>query len=130
MAGRPLPAGVELDGRDISAVLTRGGPSPHDALILFDNEVPVGVRTQRWKYVSSAFYRGMRFPLDKLGYTEVFDMAADSSESYNVAASHPEIAADLKARLARARADFALYRHAEIPPVFKQLRGVIEHMQD
>jgi arylsulfatase A-like enzyme len=130
MAGRALPAGVELDGRDLTAVLTRGAPSPHEALILFDNEVPVGVRTQRWKYVSGAYYRGMRFPLDKLGYTEVFDMAVDSAESYTVAAAHPEVAADLKARLARARTDFAPYRHADIPPVFKQLRGVIEHLQD
>ena len=130
LSGRPLPAGVELDGKDISAVLMHGAPSPHEALILFDNEVPVGVRTQRWKYVSAAYYRGMRFPLDKLGYTEVFDMAVDSAESYNVAAAHPEVAADLKARLARARSDFAPYRHADIPPVFKQLRGVIEHLQD
>ena len=130
MAGRPPPAGVELDGKDISAVLTHGAPSPHEALILFDNEIPMGVRTQRWKYVAGAFYRGMRFPLEKLGYTEVFDMAADLSESYNVAAVHPEVAADLKTRLARARTDFAPYRHAEIPPVFKQLSRALEHMQD
>ncbi len=130
LAGQPLPSGVELDGKDLSAVLTRGAPSPHEALILFDNEAPIGIRTQRWKYVASAYYRGNRFPLDKLGYTEVFDVAGDPTESYNVAAVHPEVAAELKARLARAHADFAPYRHADIPPVFKQLHGILEHMQD
>ncbi len=130
MAGRPPPVGVELDGKDITAVLTAGAPSPHEALILFDNELPVAIRTQRWKYLADAYYRGARFPLDKLGYTEVFDVAADRSESYNVAAVHPEVATELKARLARARSDFAPYRHADIPPVFKQLRGFLEHLQD
>jgi arylsulfatase A len=130
MAGRALPAGVELDGRDLTAVLTRGAPSPHEALILFDNETPVGIRTQRWKYVSSAYYRGARFPLETLGYTELFDVEGDPSESYNVSAAHPEVAASLKTRLARARTEFAPYRHPDIPPVFKQLHSMLEHMQD
>jgi hypothetical protein len=36
-----------IDGRDISAVLTRMAGSPHDQLVLFDNEDVVGIRTQR-----------------------------------------------------------------------------------
>ncbi len=50
MAGIPNPQGVELDGRDISALLTRGAPSPHDQLFLFNDEDVAAVRTQRWKY--------------------------------------------------------------------------------
>jgi arylsulfatase A len=42
-----LPQGVLIDDRDISAVLTRLATSPHDQLVLFDNEDVVGIRTQR-----------------------------------------------------------------------------------
>lgn len=130
MAGAPLPAGVTLDGRDITAVLTAGAASPHEALILFDNEVPVALRTQRWKYVSAGYYRGIRLPYEALGYAELYDVAADPSESYSVAADHPDVAAQLKTRLAAARTDFAPFKHKDIPPVFKAMRGQLEHMQD
>ena len=60
LAGIPLPDGVQIDGHDISSVLTAGAPSPHDEILLFDNEEIVGIRTQRWKYVTEAYYRRMR----------------------------------------------------------------------
>ncbi len=50
--------GVELDGRDISEVLTQGAPTPHDQIVLFNNEDPVGIRTQHWKYVEETYNRG------------------------------------------------------------------------
>ena len=130
MAGVALPADLVLDGRDITAVLTCGAASPHDQLILFDNETPVAVRTQAWKYVGNSYYRGLRMPYDLLGYNELYDVRADPSESYSVAAAHPDIAADLKARLANARADFAALKHKDVPPVFLKLRAMAEHMQD
>lgn len=122
MAGAPLPAGVRIDGRDVSAVWTRGAPSPHEALILFDNEDPVAVRTQRWKYVAAGHYRGLRLPFAAMGYDELYDLEADRSESYSVAASHPDVAAALKRRLAAARAEFAAYKSKEIPAVFREMR--------
>src|ERR1700761_8381803 len=60
MAGVAPPAGVTLDGRDITAVLTAGAASPHEELVLFDNEVPIGVRTQDWKYLDAVYYRGLK----------------------------------------------------------------------
>lgn len=130
LAGVPPPAGVTLDGRDITRVLTDGAPSPHEALILFDNEVPIGVRTQDWKYLASAYYRGQRLPMALLGLEELYDVKADPSENYSVAADHPETVKALKARLDQARAAFAPFRHADIPPVFKQMRQAFAHMQD
>jgi arylsulfatase A-like enzyme len=130
MAGRPLPPGVELDGLDITAVLTRGAASPHEEIILFDNETVVGVRTQRWKYVAGAYYRGMMMPYSLLGYTELYDEAADRTESYSLAADNPEAAAEMKARFLRAQKTFAPFKHKDIPPVFKALRQMVEHLQD
>lgn len=130
MAGLPAPAGVTLDGRDVTRVLTAGAASPHEALILFDNEVPIGVRTQDWKYVESAYYRGTKMPVGLLGYEQLYDLKADPSENYSVAATHPDVARAMRARLAEAKATFAPYRHKDIPPVFKALRAQLEHLQD
>jgi arylsulfatase A-like enzyme len=115
LAGLPNPPGVELDGRDISAVLTRGAPSPHEELILFDNEDVVAVRTQRWKYVASTYYRGNLVSIAgrKTGLTDspqLYDMARDNSENYSAAARNPTVVADLQARLARARETFDSFR--------------------
>ena len=122
MAGQPALAGVTLDGRDISAVLTHGAPSPHEVLVLFDNEVPIAVRTQDWKYVESAYYRGNKLPMAALGYEQLYDVKADPSENYSVAATHPEMAKALRELLAAAKAEFAPFRHKEIPPFFKAMR--------
>lgn len=71
-----------------------------------------------------------RNPLEALGYSELYDVRADPSESYSVAAAHPDVAADLKGRLAKARADFAALKHKDVPPVFLKLRAMAEHLQD
>jgi arylsulfatase A-like enzyme len=130
MAGKPLPAGVVLDGKDITDVLTSGAPSPHDQLVLFDNENVLGIRTQRWKLVSGSYYRDMMLPFDLLGYTELYDMASDRSESYSVAQTYPAVAAEMRARLVQAKATFAPFKHKDIPPVFKQIHEQFAHMQD
>jgi len=126
MAGVPTPAGVELDGLDISAVLTKGAPSPHDELILFDNEDVVGVRTQRYKYVGSAYYHGFLLPISrpKPGLTDasqLYDMSSDISESYSSASRDPRALADMQARFKRAREKFGPMKAKEIPPAFRGL---------
>lgn len=130
MAGRPPLAGVTLDGRDITAVLEKGAPSPHEQLILFDNEDPVAVRTQDWKYVDAIYYRGRRFPMSALGYNELYDHRGDRPENYSVSASFPEEAKAMKARLDAAKKEFASLKHADIPPYFKALSGQLAHIQD
>jgi arylsulfatase A len=113
LTGSQLPSGVELDGLDITDVLKGGRVSPHDVLILFDNEDVVGLRTQRWKLVTAAYYRGSRSGLGKghyNDYDELYDLLADPSESYSVARDHPEILADLQRRWATAKAKFDPFR--------------------
>ena len=130
LAGLSPPEGVALDGRDVTGVILRGAPSPHEQLILFDNEDPIGIRTQRWKYIASAYYRGARLPTALLGYEQLYDLEADPSENYSVATVHPEVAADLRGRLAAAKAEFAPYRLKEIPPFFKAMRARLQQLQD
>lgn len=121
MAGVPLPAGVALDGRDITQVLTRGAASPHEELVLFDNENVAAIRTQRWKYVVKTYYGPMVLPLDLAGYEDLFDVMADPSESYSLAAEHPDVVADMKRRIARARETFKPLKKG-VPESMKQMQ--------
>ena len=104
LAGRPLP-GTEIDGRDLTGVLTHGAKSPHDELFLFNNEKVAAVRTDRWKFVARSYYRGGEYPLGSRSDL-LFDVRADPAESYNLASLHPDVVADMKARVARAQATF------------------------
>ncbi|WP_293899594.1 sulfatase [Phenylobacterium sp.] len=104
LAGLPAPVGVELDGRDISGMLTRGEGSPHEEILLFNNTHVAGLRTARWKLVARSYYRVYDVPLDRLPL--LFDMQADPGENYSVASLHPQALADMRERLARARAKY------------------------
>src|SRR5215469_9696636 len=64
MASRNLPKDLELDGRDISGVLTAGAASPHDSILLFNNEDVVAIRTPQWKYATQIYYRGLSLNLE------------------------------------------------------------------
>jgi arylsulfatase A-like enzyme len=125
MAGMPPLEGVTLDGRDVTGVLAAGARSPHEALVLFDNEVPVAIRTQDWKYLDQAYYRGLKLPVALMGFAQLYDLKADPAENYSVAETYPDVAKDMKARLDKAKAEFAPFRHKEIPKVFKELRAQI-----
>ena len=104
MAGKPKVSDRELDGRDISAVLKDGAESPNDEIVLFDNAKVAAVRTSRWKYVARSYYRTYDVPLDR--YPLLFDMDIDPGENYSVARNFPDAAADMRARLEKARAKY------------------------
>ena len=104
MAGKPQVSDRELDGRDISAVLKDGAESPNDEIVLFDNAKVAAVRTSRWKYVARSYYRTYDVPLDR--YPLLFDMDIDPGENYSVARNFPDAAADMRARLEKARAKY------------------------
>jgi uncharacterized sulfatase len=104
-AGRPLPR-PDLDGRDISGLLKiSGAKSPHDELVLFNNEQVAAVRTARWKIAVRSYYRTLDFPLERYGAI-LFDLKTDPAETYDVTSLHPDIAKDMADRLAKARATF------------------------
>jgi arylsulfatase A-like enzyme len=118
MAGKPLPAGVALDGLDITDVLTKGAPSPHDELVLFDDENVVAIRTQRWKLVTNDYYRGSFFSFESpMGrqYPQLYDMDAEQAEDYSMAARYPDVLADMQARLQRARETFGPLKSKVLP---------------
>jgi arylsulfatase A-like enzyme len=104
LAGAELPAALELDGRDLTAMLRDDAPSPHDEIVLFDNRHVAGLRTPRWKLVVRSYYRTYDVALHRMPL--LFDMQADPGETYNVADRYPDALADMLARLARARARF------------------------
>ncbi|THD58931.1 sulfatase-like hydrolase/transferase [Phenylobacterium sp.] len=130
MAGKPLPEGVTLDGKDITQVLAKNAASPHEQLVLFDNETPIGIRTQDWKYIDAAYYRGAKLPMSLLGYDELYDHRGDRPENYSVAANHQDVVKLMKARLENAKKTFAPFKHDDIPQAFKTLHAQFAHIQD
>lgn len=103
LAGKPLPKDLVLDGKDISAVLLDGAPSPHEALVLFDNEKVAAIRTDRWKFVARSYYRGYDLPLARIGANLLFDVRSDPGEDYNLATRHPEVVKAMRARFEQYR---------------------------
>lgn len=100
--GRPLPA-AELDGRDITPLLTkRNAASPHDELVLFNNEQVAAIRTDKWKLAVRSYYRTIDFPMSVYSNL-LFDLKADPAETYDVSSLHPDVVADMTARLERAK---------------------------
>jgi arylsulfatase A len=130
LAGIPLPAQTILDGRDITDVLVNKAASPHEYLVLFDNEDVVGIRTQDWKYVSGAYYRGHRFPFSLLGYEELYDLRRDPGENYSVAVDQPQLLSHMKRLFEAARTEFNPLKSKTIPAVFMKMHDRLEHMQD
>lgn len=106
MAHVPPPKGVKLDGLDITQVLTGKGPSPHQSLLLFNDEDIAGIRTDRWKLVVESYFRNATVALEQRGYPQLYDMKLDPSESYNVAALHPEVLRSLMKQWEAARREF------------------------
>jgi arylsulfatase A len=115
LAGKPAVADRELDGRDIAGVLTAGGASPHEEIVLFNNNKVAAIRTPRWKYVARSYYRTHDAALDR--YPLLFDMDVDPGENYSVALNFPDAATDMRARLERARAKYEPFADAFPPHV-------------
>ena len=105
MAGVSPPNHIPIDGKDISAVITRGAPSPHESLILFDEEEVSAIRTQQWKFVANTYYHGNLRALEKL-HPQLYDMSDDQSETYSVAERHPDVVAEMQDMLTNARQVF------------------------
>jgi arylsulfatase A len=115
-AEKSLPGDLVLDGKDISPVLELKAESPHDELLLFDNEDIFGIRTQRWKYVTSSYFRGRYESFRVRGYKELFDMESDPEENYSVAERHPDVVADMERRVQKANELFGpMKKHKRVP---------------
>lgn len=122
MAGAPVPTGLELDGKDISRVLESGAVSPHDHLVLFNQDDVIGIRTQRWKYIAAEYYAGNLALMDMRGYPALYDMRA-ASEDYSVASVNPAIARDLRQVFLAERERFRPLRTNSADPLRDQERN-------
>lgn len=103
LAGADLPTDLELDGKDIGAVIFEGAATPHEQILLFDNTKVAAIRTQAWKLVTRVHTRAWHVNLGRFNYPLLFDIVRDPGENYSVASLHPEVVVDLKARHKAAR---------------------------
>jgi arylsulfatase A len=115
---RVAPANAVIDGKSLVPLFRDRKDMVHDYLYLFNNEDVVGVRSQRWKYLTHVYYRGSFGAFEKFAqipnfqgqYDLLFPAENPDGESYSLANLHPEATAELKKELARARAIFAPFR--------------------
>lgn len=133
LVGLDLPSDRVIDGRDIWPLLSgERKESPHDALFFFNANVVDGARAGRWKYYRWVNLYTWPVPLDKANtiagklahdytYTDpqsghtshllthdplLFDVAADTNESYNVISRHAQEAAQIRSSIEKWERDF------------------------
>jgi arylsulfatase A-like enzyme len=101
IAGVPLPAGRVIDGQDVRAFLEGQAPSPAEWFYYYNSGGRLeGVRDRRWKL-------HLTFPEKGEPVTELFDLSADPSERWDVAADHPDIVSRLRERMQQFAAEAA-----------------------
>lgn len=112
------PKAETIDGLSLLPVLRGRQESPHQYLYYFNNERVIGVRTQHWKFLTHAYYRGILGAFEKFdqldGFRAPYDMLYDAGpaggEEYSYADRHPEVVAELKAEITAARERFEPFR--------------------
>ncbi|MBC54319.1 MAG: arylsulfatase [Gammaproteobacteria bacterium] len=110
MAGGEMPDDRPIDGKDILPMLTRGAPSPHEALYLFQNDRIAGVRSGQWKLVVESSYRNVITSFDNsqsyYGPSGLlFDLHLDPGETYSFARENPDVVTRLRGYLEQAQRD-------------------------
>ena len=96
LAGARLPAGLVVDGVDLTAALKGTGPSPRETLFYYSDNELRAVRRKNYKahFITSGAYgeggaRTVQTP------PLLFDLSVDPGERFDIAAAHPAIVADL-----------------------------------
>lgn len=94
------PSRHELDGLDITRMVTERAPTPHDR-IFWEMGAQTAVRRGRWKLVLNGQLLEGAAPED-----DVFlaDVVADMGERTNLAGQRPEVVAELRAAAGEWRA--------------------------
>jgi len=98
LAGFEVPPDRLIDGVDQSAhLLGKTETGARDHLYYIHGGGPLAVRKGKWKYFPGGTNRGAGYAQKGSGVPELFNLEADIGETKNVAAEHPEIAAELEA---------------------------------
>ncbi len=108
------PAAEVVDGRSLMPLFRGADTTPHEYLYYFVNEEVVGLRSQRWKMLTHAYYTGSLGAFERFDqlpgfaapYELLLDASAEDGEAYSYAQRHPEVVAEMQAALARARNEF------------------------
>jgi arylsulfatase A-like enzyme len=97
LAGAELPADRLIDGVDLRAPLTGSGPSPRHLLFYYWDSELRAVRKDEYKahFITSGAY-GVGEPRTEHNPPLLFNLAEDPGERFDVAATHPEVVADLR----------------------------------
>jgi arylsulfatase A-like enzyme len=108
MCGTPLP-GNPLDGVDISPMLRGDRPEvDRDVFLYFDQVYLQCARLGRWKLHISRYNTRAWSPMPAKGKRnlplpkpELYDLLKDPQESYDCSGQHPDVVADIRARVNR-----------------------------
>jgi uncharacterized sulfatase len=95
LAGAELPDNLKVDGRNIMPMLTGEQDTPHDKLYIFADEQIAAIRTQHWKTVFLARYRGINRWLPDHDVRLLFDMDQDPFERYSQASHREDVWAQM-----------------------------------
>ncbi|HEY0552590.1 MAG TPA: arylsulfatase, partial [Verrucomicrobiae bacterium] len=112
LAGASSKQKLPVDGRDLWPALTRGAPSPHDAILINAAPKRGAIRSGDWKLVLNGHIIETEGDDDKpqpeikgaanadsaTEQLELFNLAKDPSEKENVAATNPRKVNELRAR--------------------------------
>jgi arylsulfatase A-like enzyme len=98
LAGGSTARSKPLDGMDVWATISDGQPSPRTEVVYNVEPFRAGVRQGDWKLIWRVLLPSA---------VELYNIAADPSETTNLAAEHPEVVATLQARASELAAEMA-----------------------
>ncbi len=101
LAGVSKKQSKPLDGCNAWPTIAKGEPSPHEVILHNVTPFSGAVRLGDWKLVHNGRVTANATKGPQQETWELFNIADDPSERQNVRASHPQVFARLKARLAR-----------------------------
>jgi arylsulfatase A-like enzyme len=114
LAGGNGSADRPFDGVDIWPALAEGKPVPRDQLLIHVEAVRGTIRKGDWKLVRMATLPGK---------TELYNITQDLEEKTNVADQHPDIVAELNARLISYARDMKPAEWIKAQPAFVGAQG-------
>jgi len=117
-----------LDGRSLLPIFRSESESPHEFLYFFNNEDIIGVRSQRWKFLTHVYYRRSLGAFEKFeqldgfesSYDLLYDALSPGGEEYSLAARYPEVVLTMKTELAAARQRYAPFRTRQPDKTFPE----------
>ncbi|MDO8943655.1 MAG: hypothetical protein Q7U75_10760, partial [Desulfobacterales bacterium] len=96
LAGAELPGDRVVDGVDLTDLLLRDAPSPRRTLFFYRGTRLYAVRKDRWK-LHLFTQNGYGQPAPEAHEPPLlFDLGIDPGETFNVAADHLDVVADLR----------------------------------